>query len=159
MKIFNKSVSVICLAVALFFYGRFIFAAEVVIRLPYAKSESFTVVQGYNTLPTHINKDSYALDLTENECGAYGKDALATISGKVVLVKQYDDKSYGAQVLVESSGGLLTRYAHLIKNSIVVNVGDNVEVGQSVGKIGNTGLVSGTSCPRISRHPSSLRDV
>jgi len=52
------------------------------VKLPYAKGQSFVVTQGYDTPPTHIKKDSYALDLTQNGCDAYGVPVVAAASGR-----------------------------------------------------------------------------
>ena len=50
------------------------------VKLPYVKGQSFLVTQGYNTPPTHIKKDSYALDLTQNGCDAYGMPVVAPVT-------------------------------------------------------------------------------
>lgn len=43
--------------------------------------------------------------------------------------------------------GLISRYAHLIDDSIRVSDGDHVFTGQIIGEVGNTGLVAGNACP------------
>ena len=123
-------------------------ATEINFKLPYPSQQKFILVNGYNTPPTHIHKDSYALDFTKNECEAYGMPAIASHSGVVSLVLD-ENKSggYGYVADVTFDNGMITRYAHLIAGSIVVKVGDNIQVGQEIGKIGNSGLVMGNACP------------
>jgi murein DD-endopeptidase MepM/ murein hydrolase activator NlpD len=119
-----------------------------VMRLPYVAGEQFVVVQGYNELPTHIQKDSYAIDFSQNGCDAYGKAAVAVSSGKVLLAQEGGyNGGYGAQVLLEDNAGtVISRYAHLIPGTIPVANGNVVLRGETLGGIGNTGLVMGTAC-------------
>lgn len=52
--------------------------------------------------------------------------------------------SYGNYLVIEHSGGISTRYAHLYPGSIPVSVGDVVEQGQVIGIMGNSGNSTGT---------------
>src|ERR1700735_1193768 len=71
------------------------------IKLPYESGQRFVVVQGYNTPPTHINKDLYAIDFSQDGCDAYGKLAVAAADGKVMLAQESGyNGGYGTQVLV-----------------------------------------------------------
>ena len=116
-------------------------------KLPYAKGQSFVVTQGFHSLPTHIKKDDFAIDFTQNGCEAYAKPALAAISGKAWVVTQAGySGGYGTQLLLLSDGNVVTRYAHLIPGSITVKDGDEVMQGMQIGEIGNSGLVMGTAC-------------
>jgi hypothetical protein len=128
-------------------------ASSVERKLPYDFNESFVVSQGYNSLPTHINKDKYALDFTKNACEVYDKNVLSADSGKVLLVE--DDGyngGYGSQVLIINNENIVTRYAHLVSHSIPLKEGDVIVQGDLIGKVGNTGLVVGAACKE---HPGS----
>ena len=69
----------------------------------------------------------------------WGSDILVTAKGKVSFVGRYG--SYGKSVFVDHGYGLQTRYAHLSK--IFVKQGQDLELGESLGKIGNTGRSTG----------------
>ena len=70
---------------------------------------------------------------------AWGSDILATASGLVAFVGKYG--SYGKSVFVDHGYGIQTRYAHLSK--ILVKKGEKVDLGQILGKIGNSGRSTG----------------
>lgn len=63
----------------------------------------------------------------------------AAASGKVVLA----DNFYlsGNMVAIDHGKGLITMYAHL--SEILVKVGDKVETGNLIGRVGSTGRVTG----------------
>lgn len=127
--------------------------ATVPAKLPYQKGEQFIVVQGYNSPPTHIKKDAFALDFSQNGCDAYGKTAVAAEPGTVILAQQEGyDGGYGTQILIRAADGVIARYAHLIPDTIAVALHDVVRQGQPLAKIGNTGLVAGAACPT---HPGT----
>jgi hypothetical protein len=127
-----------------------VYAANIglVIKLPYAKGQSFTVTQGYNTLPTHINKDRYALDFTQNGCDAYGKAAVAVSAGRAMFLSQEGyNGGYGTELIIDHGNHIVSRYAHMIPNSITVTAsGEAVRQGQTIGLVGDTGLVAGAAC-------------
>ena len=132
-------------------------AASAEFVLPYQPNDSFVVVQGYHVPPTHIKKDSYAIDFSKHGCDAYGSPVVAVFSGTVLLASDGGyNGGYGSQVLVSdgSSGAppIVARYAHLIAGSVTVKTGEAVRVGEVVGLLGNTGLTAGTAC-RI--HPGT----
>ncbi len=116
-------------------------------KLPYAAGERFVVSTGYDSPPTHIKKDSYAIDFTQNGCDAYGKPAVAAFSGTAWIVDEDGyNGGYGTQLLVLSEGNIVTRYAHMVPGSIPLRDGDEVPQGTVVGEIGDTGLVAGNAC-------------
>ncbi len=122
-------------------------------RLPYLVGERFVVSTGFSSPPTHVGKDNYAIDFTQDGCNAYGKPAVAAFSGTAwVVQKNGYNGGYGAQILVLSEGNVVARYAHLIPGSIPVDVGDAISQGMVIGEIGNTGLVQGTAC---TEHPGT----
>ncbi len=68
-----------------------------------------------------------------------GTEIHAADNGKVVFSGQ--QRGYGNTVIIEHSNGVRTRYAHA--ESLSVSVGDVVEAGQVVGKVGSTGRSTG----------------
>ena len=84
---------------------------------------------------------------------AYGLDVVSATAGTVVTVLDGLDDAIppdpptglseeqigGNHVVVDMGDGNYAFYAHMIKGSIVVSVGDTLSVGDTIGKIGNTG--------------------
>src|SRR5499426_4337692 len=68
-----------------------------------------------------------------------GEPVRATAAGKVVFTGW--SGGYGKMVEVDHGNGLSTRYGHL--SAIDVSEGQNVRVGQIVGKVGSTGRSTG----------------
>ena len=122
------------------------FAAEST-KLPYAAGERFMVSTGYHTPPTHIKKDDYAIDFTQDGCEAYGKPVVAAFSGMAWVVEEIGyNGGYGTQLLISSGGGKIARYAHLIPGSIPFAPEDAIPQGTIIGEIGDTGFVEGSAC-------------
>ncbi len=69
----------------------------------------------------------------------WGTKIKNTAAGKVSFVGRYG--SYGKSVFVNHGFGIETRYAHLSK--IFVKEGDELMLGEALGKIGNTGRSTG----------------
>lgn len=82
------------------------------------------------------------IDLVKYGGGALGTPVIASKSGRVEVV-QRSNSGYGNMVLINHGDGYKTRYAHMIKGSITVSVGDYVEAGQTIGKVGSTGNSTG----------------
>jgi hypothetical protein len=116
----------IIFAVAIVTMCSFAFSARAgtaMIKLPYTKGQSFVVVQGYNTLPTHIGKDSYALDFSQNGCDAYAKPVVAASGGIATMVNEQGySGGYGTELIIDHANNLISRYAHMIPGSIPVGV-------------------------------------
>ena len=143
----------IFLATAIFMvFSSCAFAAPAA-KLPFAAGERFIVSTAYNTPPTHIKKDSYAIDFTQNGCDAYGKYAVAAMTGAVTFASESGyNGGYGTEVLVRDVRGVTERYAHMIPGSVPIAVGDAIPQGTIIGEIGNTGLVAGAAC---ATHPGT----
>ncbi|MEC6996816.1 MAG: peptidoglycan DD-metalloendopeptidase family protein [Pseudomonadota bacterium] len=69
----------------------------------------------------------------------WGTEIKSTAAGKVSFVGRYG--SYGKSVFVDHGFGIETRYAHLSK--IFVKEGQELLLGEALGKIGNTGRSTG----------------
>ncbi len=82
------------------------------------------------------------IDLTRGGGGALGTPVIASKSGRVEVV-QRSNSGYGNMVLINHGDGYKTRYAHMISGSITVSVGEYVEAGQTIGKVGSTGNSTG----------------
>jgi murein DD-endopeptidase MepM/ murein hydrolase activator NlpD len=94
---------------------------------------------------------------------AYGQEILSVGEGRVVIaVDKYDDQipgelpplipleeADGNFVVIDLGNGNFAFYAHMIKGSVTVEVGDFVTRGQVIGLVGNTG---NTSAPHLHFH-------
>jgi len=71
--------------------------------------------------------------------GELGEPIHATAAGTVTIAGW--SGGYGKMVEIDHGNGLATRYGHL--SEIDVSVGDNIRIGQIVGKLGSTGRSTG----------------
>src|SRR5581483_530392 len=79
---------------------------EEIIKLPYEKGESFVVAQGYNSPPTHIKNDLYAIDFSQNGCDAYQKPVVAASAGVIIGAEEVGyNGGYGTFVVVHNEDG------------------------------------------------------
>lgn len=65
----------------------------------------------------------------------------ARASGAGTVVSAGPASGYGNMVEIDHGNGITTRYGHL--SEILVRVGQHVETGQEIGKVGNTGRSTG----------------
>ncbi len=73
---------------------------------------------------------------------ASGKLIVAGAAGTVTEAG-WSTGGYGNYVKISHGNGVETLYAHMLDNSIMVNVGDVVQKGQTIGRVGNTGYSFG----------------
>jgi murein DD-endopeptidase MepM/ murein hydrolase activator NlpD len=69
-------------------------------------------------------------------------DVLASDAGTVIVAGWPDNWGYGNRVMIDHGNGYVTLYAHL--SSVYVNVGQSVNSGNAIGKMGSTGRSTGT---------------
>jgi len=137
----------------LMFYGPVV--AMPALRLPFSGGISLYLTRGYNT-ETHkdyggdLTDDRYALDFVGSGCTSWNQPTVAVANGVVYIVHDINDNGYGKYVILSHGNGYYSRYAHL--NSVSVQKGQYIVQGQEIGKIGNTGNVSGASC---AEHPGT----
>ncbi|WP_307394947.1 M23 family metallopeptidase [Bacillus horti] len=93
-----------------------------------------------NSNKTRSNHRGIDLSLNGGPTVAHGKNIVACWEGTVKVSKY--SSSYGEYVIVTHTNGWETLYAHLVRGSRVVSVGQKVLKGQVLGKLGNTGNVS-----------------
>ena len=73
-----------------------------------------------------------------------GKIVVAAAGGTVVFMDANPkNPGSGIQVYIEHENTYMTRYAHLLEDSFFVEEGDTVQIGQPIGRVGATGLVTG----------------
>lgn len=71
--------------------------------------------------------------------GKIGEPIKVAASGKVENTSY--DNIYGNKIVVNHGGGITTIYGHC--SEVLVNVGDNIKQGDTIGKIGTTGRSTG----------------
>ena len=73
---------------------------------------------------------------------SYGTPILAAADGQVIVVKTGGwDGGYGNYVVIQHPNGLQTLYGHM--SAVLVSVGQHVDQGQEIGKMGSTGESTG----------------
>lgn len=103
---------------------------------PCPSSRRVTSVYGPRTHPVKKTKSFH----TGVDIGAGSGNAIVAAANGKVIVATYNS-AYGNYIVVDHGGGLSTMYAHM--SSFVSGVGDNVTAGQTIGKVGSTGLSTG----------------
>lgn len=101
-----------------------------------------------------------------------GVDVLAAAPGRVVRRRDgiadmhvrgggaatVKDVECGNGVVIEHSAGWQTQYCHLARGSLRVEVGDRVEAGQAIGRVGLSGLTEYPHLHFIVRHRGAIID-
>ena len=93
---------------------------------------------GYRTLGGRTRFHS-GIDLANGHSA--GHTVVAAAAGTVTTAKY--SSGYGYYVVINHGGGMSTLYAHMQKGSICVKVGQYVNAGTAIGKIGSTGNSTG----------------
>ena len=90
-----------------------------------------------NTRTNHNPQNS--VDFQRSD--ALNKNVRSSAAGKVEVVRDLGNTSYGKYIVIGHAEGWKTYYAHL--NSFAVSVGQNVSTGTLIGKVGSTGGSTG----------------
>ena len=111
--------------------------------LPYSVGETFTVTQS-NCHPTGGHFLTFAYDFNTQ----LGDPIIASRAGVVVFANdQYADTDWTSghenNVFIEHADGTRIRYTHLMQNSVLVSIGQNIIQGQTLGLSGNSGNTGG----------------
>ncbi len=106
-----------------------------------------TISAGYYSAPmasyikTQGIHDTNGVDLAP-PCRCAGDPILAAADGDVIVAKGSGyNGGFGSYVVIQHDNGSQTLYAH--QSQVLVSVGQHVVKGQQIGKVGNTGRVSG----------------
>ena len=113
--------------------------------LPFKKSKSFTVSQGYHGAISHQNEN--AIDFTM----PIGTEIVAVRDGVVVKIVQNNIKNckeracmkYNNYITLYHNDGTFAEYTHIKKNGSKVKVGEKIKKGQVIAYSGNVGWSTG----------------
>jgi len=111
--------------------------------LPYARGNTYLVLQGYGSRFSHTGLEAFAVDFDMPE----GTAVHAARAGTVARVEESNTMGcwqdgcgrYANYIVILHSDGTTGEYYHLQHNGALVDVGDHVERGQQIGLSGNTG--------------------
>jgi len=108
----------------------------------WANAWDFVIIN--NEIKQFSNEGAYLKDYY-----CYGQNIIAPAKGVVVVVEDgIEDnrlgevntaKNWGNTVVIKHAEGLFSKLCHLQNGSIVVQAGDSVNCGQTIGKVGNSG--------------------
>lgn len=119
--------------------------SDFIYDLPFSKSYSFKVHQGYNGDFSH--QDQNALDFTM----PVGTEIKAVRDGVVIKVVDENSKNCGEEsckkynnlIIVNHSDGTFAEYTHIRKGGSIVNVGETIKKGNTIAYSGNVGWSTG----------------
>ena len=98
-----------------------------------------TSYYGYRTHPIHGTRKLH----TGLDISAPHNQAVMTATDSTVIMSDWYG-GYGQTIVIDHGGGVSTLYGH--NSSLVVGVGQQVVRGQTVAKIGSTGVSTGPHC-------------
>lgn len=100
------------------------------------------ISSGYGYRDANISGNSFhgGIDLAGGSGKLHGAPVYATRGGTVISAVT-SNSGYGIYVIIDHGGGYSSLYAHMSVR--YVNVGDTVQKGQMVGRVGNTGNSTG----------------
>ena len=112
-------------------------------RLPYASGKSYRVIQGFGSRFSHTGLEQFAIDFLMKE----GTPVHAARGGVVARLEESNSIGcwkdgcgrYANYVVVLHDDGTTGEYYHLLKDGVLVDVGERVFAGQKIALSGNTG--------------------
>ncbi len=112
--------------------SKVIYPAEGSITSPFGWRDGFYLQDG-SYLPKNFHK---GIDIA-NQLGT----SIKAMSDGIVIFAGWNDYGYGNLIIIDHDNGITTRYAHL--NTINVNIGQKVLIGEEIGIMGTTGWSTG----------------
>ena len=121
--------------------GKFFDDSSYIYALPFENNKKVFLIQAYDSKMSH--KGEYALDFKVKK-----KTKICAARDGVVIGAREDSEegglkpenmSDGNYISIKHYDGSVAHYWHLIKNGVLVNVGDTISKRQIIGLSGNTG--------------------
>ena len=121
--------------------GKFKDDSSYIYSLPFEDKKKVFLIQAYDSKMSH--KGEFALDFKVKK----KTKICAARDGTVIGAREDSDKgglkpdnmSDGNYISIQHYDGSIAHYWHLIKDGVLVNVGDTITKGQAIGLSGNTG--------------------
>lgn len=121
--------------------GKFVDDSSYIYSLPFENNKKIFLIQAYDSKMSH--KGEYALDFKVKK----KTKVCAARAGVVVAARGDSDKgglkpeniSDGNHVSIQHADGSVAHYWHLVRNGVLVKIGDTIQQGQVIGLSGNTG--------------------
>ena len=111
--------------------------------LPTGEATSY-ISSGYSRNRLHpilnVRRPHEGIDIVARR----GTPVVAAAKGTIIYAGNTGG-DYGYMVDIRHRDGVITRYAHLARNSLVVRPGQTVDRWQKIGEVGSTGLVTSPS--------------
>ncbi len=113
----------------------------------FSGKEFILPVPGYSNISSYygwrFNNTDYHTGIDFSGVNIYRKSVVASNDGVVnyVMTSYTPGWGYGKYIIIDHGGGYSTLYAHL--DSISVKKGDEVDQGDTIGKVGSTGWSTG----------------
>jgi len=121
--------------------------ATPLLQPPWPCGETFIVTQGNGGITSHTGKEQYAWDFGL----PVGTPVVAAAAGTITRMREDSQEggcssSYGNDgnyVVIDHGDGTSALYLHLMTDSVPFAVGDRVESGEMIGRVGLTGFTCG----------------
>lgn len=121
--------------------GKFIDDSSYIYSLPFENKKKVFLIQAYDSKMSH--KGELALDFKIKKktkiCAARDGVVIAARGDSEKGGLKPENMSDGNHISIKHYDGSIAHYWHLIKDGVLVNVGDTVTKGQVIGLTGNTG--------------------
>lgn len=114
-------------------------------ELPFESGASYMVSQGYNGRFSHRGENAidFALETGEKVFAARGGIVYKVVEKNSKSCHHSSCQEFNNHITIYHSDGTFSEYSHLQYNGAMVNVGDEVKIGDQIGYSGNTGWSSG----------------
>jgi murein DD-endopeptidase MepM/ murein hydrolase activator NlpD len=121
--------------------GKFTDDSSYIYSLPFKNKKKIFLIQAYDSKLSH--KGELALDFKIKK-----KTKICAARDGVVIASREDsdngglkpgNMSDGNYISIQHDDGSIAHYWHLLKNGVMVNIGDSIQKGQVIGLSGNTG--------------------
>ena len=111
--------------------------------LPYEPGKAYRIIQGYGSRFSHTGLEEFAIDVDMK----VGTPVHAARAGVIARVEDSNSRGcwedgcgrYANYIVVLHSDGTTGEYYHLMQDGALVEIGDVVTQGQTIGFSGNTG--------------------